>query len=99
MQMSSLLPKHEILVVDDDTAVRNTIVMLLKASGYKVNISVHGFDSLLQLKRYLPSVLFSDLIMPQMSCIELLSFLRRLIPSISVISMYVDYDTDDTLSF
>ena len=88
-------PEHEILVVDDDTAVRNTIVMLLKASGYKVNIAVHGFDALLQLKRSLPSVLISDLNMPQMSGFELLSVVRRRFPAISVIAMSGAYDSEN----
>ena len=43
--------RHEILVVDDDAAVRDSIVLLLKASGYNVSAAVDGFDALLQLKK------------------------------------------------
>jgi CheY-like chemotaxis protein len=46
----SNLSKHEILVVDDDLAVRDSLVMLLQSSGYAVSTAIHGFDALLQLK-------------------------------------------------
>ena len=47
--MSNVL-KHKILVVDDDEGVRETLVMVLRSSGYDVNYAIHGFDALLQLR-------------------------------------------------
>jgi CheY-like chemotaxis protein len=79
--------KHEILVVDDDQAVRDSVGLVLKAGGYDVSTAVHGFDALLQLKRRLPAIVLSDLNMPQMSGFELLSVVRRRFPQISVIAM------------
>lgn len=79
--------RYEILVVDDDEAVRDSVEMVLRAGGYDVSTAIHGFDALLHLKRKLPSVLLSDLNMPQMSGFELLSVVRRRFPQISVIAM------------
>jgi CheY-like chemotaxis protein len=79
--------RHEILVVDDDAAVRDSILLLLKASGYKVSAAVDGFDALLQLKKSVPAVVISDLNMPQMSGFEFLSVVRRRFPKIGVIAM------------
>jgi len=89
--------KHEILVVDDDKAVRDSLGLLLQSSGYGVSMAINGFDALLQLKRSLPPVLLSDLNMPQMSGFEFLSVVRRRFPQISVIAMSGAYDSGDAV--
>jgi CheY-like chemotaxis protein len=91
------LYKDEILVVDDDPAVRNSFVLLLQSSGYNVSSAINGFDALLQLKRTLPSILISDLNMPQMSGFELLSVVRRRFPKISTIAMSGAYHSGDAV--
>src|SRR5579859_2432762 len=89
--------KHEILVVDDDAAVRDSLALLLQASGYDVTLAINGFDALLQLKRRLPAIVLSDLNMPQMSGFEFLSVVRRRFPSISVIAMSGAYHSGDSV--
>jgi CheY-like chemotaxis protein len=89
--------KHEILVVDDDAAVRDSLAMLLQSSGYEVSTAGNGFEALLQLKRSLPAIVLSDLNMPQMSGFEFLSVVRRRFPQISVIAMSCAYDTGDAV--
>ncbi len=79
--------RHEILVVDDDEAVRGSLSLLLKSVGYDITTAINGFDALLQLKRRLPTIMLSDLNMPQMSGFELLSVVRRRFPQICVIAM------------
>lgn len=89
--------KFEILVVDDDDAVRDSIGLLLQMSGYHVSTARNGFDALLQLKRSLPSIIVSDLNMPQMSGFEFLSVVRRRFPKISVIAMSGAYDSGEAV--
>jgi CheY-like chemotaxis protein len=86
---------HKILVVDDDESVRGSLGLVLQSSGYEVGMATNGFDALLQLKRSLPTILLSDLNMPQMSGFELLSVVRRRFPEISVIAMSGAYDSGD----
>jgi CheY-like chemotaxis protein len=86
---------HEILVVDDDAGIRKSMVLLLGSAGYRVHTAIHGLDGLLQLRRILPSVVISELSMPQMSGFEFLSVVRRRFPQISVIAMSGAYDFDD----
>jgi CheY-like chemotaxis protein len=93
----SNLPQHKILVVDDDDGVRDTLGMVLRSSGYDVNTAIHGFDALLQMKRVLPSIVISDLNMPQMSGFEFLSVVRRRFPKISVIAMSGAYLSGDAV--
>src|SRR5690242_3110015 len=79
--------RRQILLVDDEASVRNTLAMLLTSAGYDVATAKDGFEALLHLKRALPDVIISDLNMPQMSGFEFLSVVRRRFPQIPVIAM------------
>jgi CheY-like chemotaxis protein len=89
--------RHKVLVVDDDAAVRNSIVLILRASGYDMSVATDGFDALLQLKKSLPAIVISDLNMPEMSGFEFLSVVRRRFPHISVIAMSGAYPSGDAV--
>jgi CheY-like chemotaxis protein len=89
--------RHAILVVDDDRAVRDSLALLLQASGYDVTTAAGGFDALLQLKNKLPAIVLSDLNMPEMSGFEFLSVVRRRFPEVSVIAMSGAYQSGDSV--
>jgi CheY-like chemotaxis protein len=89
--------KHEILVVDDDSAIRDSLALVLQSGGYEVTTATNGFDALLQLKRRLPAIVLSDLNMPQMSGFEFLSVVRRRFPQISVIAMSGAYHSGEAV--
>ena len=79
--------KYEILVVDDDPSVRETVAMLLMSAGYDVGVAEDGFAALLQLRKTLPDLIISDLNMPHMSGFELLSVVLRRFPEIVTLAM------------
>jgi CheY-like chemotaxis protein len=79
--------KHQILVVDDDPSVCETVATLLISAGYDVATAEDGFRALLQLRKMLPDVIVSDLHMPGMSGFELLSVVRRRFPRILTVAM------------
>ena len=88
--------KHQILVVDDEKAVRDSISRVLKAlGGYQVTTAENGFDALLKLKHTIPDLVISDLNMPQMSGFEFLSVVRRRFPQIPVIAISGAYGSGD----
>ena len=89
--------KLQIMVVDDDESIRETLALVLQMSGYETVTASNGFDALLQLKRKIPAILLSDLNMPQMSGFELLSVVRRRFPQISVITMSGAYQTGEAV--
>jgi len=86
--------RRQILVVDDEASIRESLEMLLTSAGYDVAIAKDGFDALLQIKRSLPDVIVSDLNMPQMSGFEFLSVVRRRFPQIPVVAMSGAYGGD-----
>ena len=89
--------RYQILMVDDDESVRNTIALLLTSAGYDVATANNGFEALLQIKRSVPDVIVSDLNMPQMSGFEFLSVARRRFPEIPVIAMSGAYQEGNTV--
>jgi CheY-like chemotaxis protein len=83
--------------VDDEAALRQSLGLVLQSAGYEVSTATNGFDALLQLKRRLPTIVLSDLNMPQMSGFEFLSVVRRRFPHISVIAMSGAYHSGDAI--
>jgi CheY-like chemotaxis protein len=90
--------KCQVLVVDDDPSVRDSVTMTLVAAGYDVVAAEEGFCALSQLKKNLPDLVLCDLDMPRMSGFELLSVVRRRFPQISTVAMSGAY-ADDELPF
>ena len=86
--------KYEVLVVDDDPSVRETVATVLISAGYDVAAAKDGFGALMQLRKMLPEVIVSDLNMPQMSGYELLSVVRQRFPQIMTVAMSGDYQGD-----
>jgi CheY-like chemotaxis protein len=87
--------RHKILVVDDEACIRDSTGVLLAAAGYEVHTAENGFEALLELKKWTPDVMISDLNMPQMSGFELLSVVRRRFPQILVIAISGAYSSGD----
>jgi CheY-like chemotaxis protein len=77
----------QILVVDDDPSVRESIARSLMAAGYDVTAAENAFQALSVLRKKLPDLVLSDLEMPGMSGFELLSVVRRRFPQISTVAM------------
>ena len=90
--------KREVLVVDDDPSIRESLALLLVTAGYDVASAQDGFAALLQLRRTLPHLIVSDLNMPHMSGYELLSVVRRRFPQIMTVAMSGDYQGDEVPS-
>jgi CheY-like chemotaxis protein len=66
----------EILVVDDDEDIRNTMAQILTEEGYSVTAVADGLKALAELENgSRPQLILLDLMMPQMDGSELL---RRL---------------------
>jgi len=82
-------PEETILVVDDDSAVREVALAVLEAAGYRVIEAVSGDDAhrfLLAHPDLRIDVLFTDVVMPgQLDGIDLAHVARRLRPGLRVL--------------
>jgi len=67
---------HEILIVEDDLGIRETIVDLLEMLGYKYREANNGKEALRLIENQQPDLILTDIMMPKMDGIELLQFLK-----------------------
>lgn len=64
-------PTREVLVVDDDVAMRRSIEWLLEGNGFRVVTAADGAEALERLRKGLePCLILLDLTMPGMNGIE-----------------------------
>lgn len=66
-----------VLVVDDEAAVRSALRDLLKSEGYEVDLAVDGVDALERIAELPPDLVLTDLDMPKMDGLQLLTELRE----------------------
>jgi putative nucleotidyltransferase with HDIG domain len=84
--------KEQILVVDDEDAIREVIGTLLEAQGYQCTVVATGRAALAELKRGSPDLVISDIIMPEMNGLHLLAQVRAQDPEIPVIMVTAMHD-------
>jgi two-component system chemotaxis response regulator CheY len=81
--------KHKILVVDDETEVRETIRMQLGDTQFEVIEAVNGEDGIAMLNAednpLIVDVIICDVRMPKINGIEAVAYFRREYPSTPVI--------------
>ena len=86
--------KHQILIVDDEPSIREALEMLLMSVGYEVATAENGVSAMSHLNSTVPDLIVTDLNMPQMSGMELISHVRSRYPSISIVAMSGDFQGD-----
>jgi two-component system, OmpR family, response regulator MprA len=75
---SSVTQGGRILVVDDETLVRETVVSLLADEGYVVEQATDGADAIAKVSSQRPDAILLDLMMPGMNGRQFLDALREL---------------------
>jgi CheY-like chemotaxis protein len=63
---SSLAAMPEILVVEDDEAIRGLVSEVLRDDGYEVGEAANGAEALAYVSRHKPDLIVLDLMMPVM---------------------------------
>lgn len=89
------MKSHLILIVDDENSNRNTLRRVLEREEYRVLESENGKQALALLQTVQPALLITDLKMPKMNGLELLTEVKDLYPNIEVIMMTA-YGTVET---
>jgi two-component system, NtrC family, nitrogen regulation response regulator NtrX len=84
--------KPRILVVDDESSIRDTLRMILEYEGYDVLQAANGDDAVRLIEREAPDLVFLDIKMPGMDGLEVLQKVRHLTDTtpIVVISGHVE---------
>src|SRR5919205_38397 len=79
------MPKGRILIVDDESIVAETLSEMLQGWGYETAIANDGAAGLAAVEEFHPSVVVSDVYMPQLDGFALLREVRELHPGTAVI--------------
>ncbi|CAH1385992.1 Histidine kinase [Candidatus Nitrotoga sp. M5] len=87
--------RRNILVVDDSLSMRKSLVQLVSNAGYNVKAAKDGLEAIALLKDFMPSIILTDLEMPNMNGLEFTSHLRarsdtRELPVIMITSRSMD---------
>jgi len=77
--------KTDVLVVDDEDIVRESLRDWLSDVGYKVDVADSGEEALRIIKQKKNKIMLADLVMPGMDGIELMKKAREIVPSISTV--------------
>ena len=78
---------RRILVADDDKQVRQILKIFLTRQGYHVDEAENGAQALAIIDSARPDLVFLDIVMPDLSGIETLRWIRQKYPELSVIIM------------
>jgi len=83
--MTSVNPDPRVLLVDDNTIVRDMLVDLVGSLGYQADAAAGGKEALDLFDRGHYGIVLTDLVMPGMSGWEVLAALRQRDPHIPVV--------------
>lgn len=87
----------DILVVDDEKRIADTLALILRSKGYVVNAAYDGVQAYEICRTVVPRMLISDVVMPEMNGIELAIKVRSEIPECLVLLFSGQASTADML--
>lgn len=77
----------KVLLIDDESAILDTLRILLRREGYEVEVANGGREGLARLEEAQPDLVLSDVRMPGVGGIEVLAAARAQDPNLPVILM------------
>ncbi len=86
-----------ILIVDDELSIRETIKVLLEQEKYKVSAVGNGTDAISKIKEILPDLILTDLKLPDMNGLEVLHVAKKIDPDVCTIIMTAYADTETAI--
>ncbi|MCF8143265.1 MAG: response regulator [Deltaproteobacteria bacterium] len=83
--LKSSSAKKKILVVEDEFGLQETLRDVFQMEGYDVRVAVDGDKGYKAYLKFKPDLVFTDIVMPKMNGLELISKIREKDPTIKVI--------------
>lgn len=80
----SLISRH-VFVVDDEVLITTSLSLILAREGFKVSPFTNPLEALEQFRVTPPDVLISDVMMPQLSGVELAKRAKRWWPACKIL--------------
>jgi DNA-binding response OmpR family regulator len=96
-----LLPAEDtvhIFVVDDEKAISETLAIILRASGFTVTSFTNPLEALAKALTGPPSLLLSDVFMPELSGVDLAVQVKEKCPNCKILLFSGQAETNDLLA-
>ncbi len=77
----------KILLVEDDDLVRDMLTQVLQRASHTVTCATNGEDAAEYLKKEMPDIMVTDIIMPKKSGITLISEVKNRHPEMEIIAI------------
>jgi DNA-binding NtrC family response regulator len=77
--------KNKVLVLDDESKIRDIFTLLLQENGYLVETAASGREGLEKAKTFNPDVLLLDMNLPDIAGMEVLSRIQRYLPKCEIL--------------
>jgi len=88
---------HAILIVEDDRSASEYLRILLEEQGHDVRATANGIEALVALEASAYDLVISDINMPKMDGLELLTHLGQRWPELPVIMLTANDDVSDVV--
>jgi DNA-binding NtrC family response regulator len=87
----------KILIVDDDDALRESMVSILESEGYILDVAKSGREAEIKIQNHIYNLVLLDIRLPDMTGIELLSKINECTPRMKKIILTGFPDTDTAI--
>src|SRR5690242_10559649 len=84
-----------ILVIDDDPAILDSLMLLLESHGFRVLTAPNGYQGLRVFRESRPALVVTDIMMPEEDGIGAMLQMRRERPGVKIVAMSGDHGADD----
>ena len=84
-KMTSLLLKRKVLIVDDESSIREVLRRYFTKKGFDVLLASSGKEALEAFSENQPHIVLLDILMPGCDGLETLKELKKMLPSVKVI--------------
>lgn len=81
------LTKTTILVVDDESAIRETLQGILESKGYKVAVAEDGHTAIEMARKTHFDIMFIDVVMPEIDGFQTLEEIKKIDPKTKIVIM------------
>lgn len=89
--------RPRILVIDDETAIADSLVEILSVSGFDASASYSGKSAIEQARQQCPYIVLSDVVMPRMNGVETVLAIREICPEAHILLFSGQAGTSDIL--
>ncbi len=96
--MSELETRPTVLIIDDESAIVDTLRILLKNEGFAAHVAFGGKQGLEQIAAVKPDIIISDIRMPAVGGLDILTAARAQDPDVPVILMTAQASLQSAIS-